>query len=67
MCVAAAFQLLKLGRAFYFLLVIIKPKGDNVSKPCVVLRRVSGGVLAVTSSYSDKLSFFFFFLIPSGC
>lgn len=40
------------------MLVHIKPKGDNVSKPCVVLHSVSGGVLVVTSSHSDKLPFF---------
>lgn len=39
--------------------VNIKPKGDNVPKPCVVLHSVSGGVLVVTSSHSDKLLFFF--------
>lgn len=38
--------------------VNIKPKGDNVPKPCVVLHSVSGGVLVVTSSHSDKLLFF---------
>lgn len=36
----------------------IKPEGDNVLKPCVVLHSVSGGVLVVTSSHSDKLLFF---------
>lgn len=36
----------------------IKPKGDNVLKPCAVLHSVSGGVLVVTSSHSDKLPFF---------
>lgn len=39
----------------------IKPKGDNVPKPCAVLHSVSGGVLVVTSSRGDKLPFFFFF------
>lgn len=38
-----------------------------MSKPCVVLYLVSGGVLVVTSSHSDKLPLFFFFLILSGC
>lgn len=36
----------------------IKPSGDNVPKPCAVLHSVSGGVLVVTSSHSDKLPFF---------
>lgn len=36
----------------------IKPEGDNVPEPCVVVHSVSEGVLVVTSSRSDKLLFF---------
>lgn len=44
----------------------IKPKGDNVPGPCAVLHSVSGGVLVVTSSHSDKLPFFHHSLLTAS-
>lgn len=38
----------------------IKPKGDNVPEPCVVLYSVAAVVLVVTCSHSDKLPFYYF-------
>lgn len=44
----------------------IKPEGDNVLKPCVALHSVSGGVLVVTCSHSDKLLFFHHCLLTAS-